>query len=422
MHCGPYPGAAVRALPSLEHAPATAGPIRNYDYPSLLLTRRFTPDPFQPSQLDTEDLRGHRVVQTLLRRREEGSRPGARTDGRRVALVIEGGGMRGAVSAGMTVAIEQLGLRDAFDEVHGASAGAFNAAFLIAGQAAYLATLYMYGFGDPRFVSALRAVRGGPAFDMDHVVNHVWTRRRPLRFERILAGEIELHCTATDADSAAIVDLAELHTPEDIRCALRASGRLPWLAGGPVRFRGMRLLDATLAEAIPVHAARTSATDVLVLQTRPHGVAHAPLSPAVAWLTDRYLRAINPALVELRMSRSPRYDALAAELGAQAGDPDQRPAVCVIRPAGGSVVVSQMEHQALALQTAASQGMRSAWAALTGEDPEVIGTLRAYPRAAAANTGQSHGGAGGAGTGQAHGGAGGEQPEMVPGSVASRGS
>ena len=200
--------------------------------------------------------------------------------------------MRGAVSAGMAAAVEQLGLRDAFDEVHGASAGAFNAAFLLAGQASYLATLYQYGFGDPRFVSFKRALQGGPAFDMDHVINHVWTFERPLRFDSILSSGIDLHCTATDADRASIVDLTGLRDAEEIRCALRASGRLPWLAGGPVSFRGMRLLDATLAEAIPVHVACASkATDVLVLMTRPEGVAHAGLSRPVAWLTDRYLRA-----------------------------------------------------------------------------------------------------------------------------------
>ena len=249
----------------------------------------------------TEDLRAHPVVQTLLRRRDEGSRPGARTDGRRVALVIEGGGMRGVVSAGMTAAIEQLGLRDAFDEVHGASAGAFNAAFLLAGQAAYLTTLYQYGFGDPRFVSFARALRGGPAFDMDHVINHVWTRERPLRFDAILSSGIDLHCTATDADRAAIVDLTELHSQEEIRCALRASGRLPWLAGGPVSFRGMRLLDATLAEAIPVQRAALER----------HRPARAPDARRTASPTPRSRRwwraspiatcgAINPALVELR--------------------------------------------------------------------------------------------------------------------------
>jgi predicted patatin/cPLA2 family phospholipase len=346
----------------------------------LVRPRRFTPDPFRPASVVTDDLRHHPVVQTLERRRAEGSRPGARTDGRRVALVIEGGGMRGAVSAGMATAIEQLGLRDAFDEVHGASAGAFNAAFLLAGQAAYVATLYGYGFGDPRFVSALRALRGGPAFDMDHVVNHVWTRQRPLRFDTILATGIDLHCTATDADRASIIDLTDLRSQQDICCALRASGRLPWLAGRPVSFRGMRLLDATLAEAIPVHVARTTATDLLVLQTRPHGVAHAPLSPLVAKLTDRYLRAINPDLVRLRETRSERYDALTAELAAQAAEPDHAPSVCVIRPARDAIVVSQMESRQLALQTAAADGLRAAWMALAGEDPELIGTLRAYPR------------------------------------------
>jgi predicted patatin/cPLA2 family phospholipase len=345
-----------------------------------MLPRHFAPDPFRPALAMTDDHRGHPVVKAILGRRSQGSRPGARADGRRIALVIEGGGMRGVVSAGMTGAIEQLGLLDAFDEVHGASAGAFNAAFLLAGQGGYLATLYQHGFGDPRFVSVVRALRGGPALDMDHVVNEVWARQRPLRFDAVLSGGIPLHCTATDADRAVIVDLTDLRTADDIRCALRASGRLPWLAGPPVHFRGMRLLDATLAEAIPVQAPFTTATDVLVLQTRPQGVRHAPLSSVIARLTDRYLAGVNPALVELRRSRSTRYDTLTDQLAAQSADPSQHPGVCVIRPPEGSVLVGQMEYRTSILRRAACEGLRAAWMALTGEDPELIATLRAYPR------------------------------------------
>ena len=350
-----------------------------------MITRRYAPDTLRPSIAMTDDLREHPVVQIIRRRRSEGSRPGARRDGRRVALVIEGGGMRGVVSAGMTAALEQLGLRDAFDEVHGASAGAFNAAFLLAGQAAYLTALYQHGFGDPRFVSVRRAVRGGPAFDMDYVITDVWTRQRPLRFDAILSSGIDLHCTATDADRAEIVDLAELHDDEQIRCALRASARLPWLAGPPVRFRARRLLDATLAEAIPVHAAFAGATDVLVLQTRPRGVHHAPLSRAVGRLTDHYLQAINPALVTLRRTRSRRYDELSAWLATQAADPAARPSVCVIRPPAGALLIGQLEHRSVPLQTAASHGLRAAWMALEGEDPELLATLRAYPHSAGRN-------------------------------------
>src|SRR5581483_4629326 len=105
----------------------------------LTVLKQFSPDPHRTPATMTEDQREHPVLQ-LIR-------------GRRVALVIEGGGMRGVVSAGMTAAIEQLGLRDSFDEVHGASAGAFNAAFFIAGQASYLTALYPHGFGDPTFVN-----------------------------------------------------------------------------------------------------------------------------------------------------------------------------------------------------------------------------------------------------------------------------
>jgi predicted patatin/cPLA2 family phospholipase len=344
-----------------------------------MIFRRFAQDILRSSIAMTEDHREHPVVELMQRRRAEGSRPGERDDGRRLALAIEGGGMRGVVSAGMTAAIEQLGFREVFDEVHGASAGAFNAAFLIAGQAAYLTALYQCGFGDPRFVSIRRVLRGGPALDMDHVVQEVWSRHRPLRTDAIVASAIELHCTATDTELAQVVDLTDLRDDEEIRCALRASARLPWLAGPPVEFRGRRLLDATLAEAIPVRAPFATATDVLVLQTRPVGVHHAPLSQTVARLTDNYLRRINPALVGLRVSRSRRYDELSAWLAARAADRDATPTVCVIRPPSGALLVGQLEHRTHTLAVAGSQGLRAAWMALAGEDPELLATPRAYP-------------------------------------------
>ena len=41
----------------------------------------------------------------------------------KIALAIEGGGMRGCVAAGMAAAISELGLLESFDAVYGASAG-----------------------------------------------------------------------------------------------------------------------------------------------------------------------------------------------------------------------------------------------------------------------------------------------------------
>jgi hypothetical protein len=74
----------------------------------------------------------HPVAQVLIDRRSARSRPGARRDAHRVGLAVEGGAVRGVVSAGMLVALEELGFRDAFDVVYGSSAGSFNAVLPVA--------------------------------------------------------------------------------------------------------------------------------------------------------------------------------------------------------------------------------------------------------------------------------------------------
>ena len=164
-----------------------------------------------------------------------------------------------------------------------------------------------------------------------------------------------------------------------MRAALRASTRLPWLAGPPVRFRGLRLVNATLAESIPIAAATARATDVLVLQTRPEGVPHTPPPPVVAWLTERYLHTINPHLVELHRTRSRRYDELTARLAEHAIDHVATPALCVIRPPGGAAIVGHLERRASVLRAGGLDGLRAAWLALDGAEPEVMSVPRAFP-------------------------------------------
>ncbi len=53
----------------------------------------------------------HPAVQLAWRRARTGSRPGARTDGAKLGLVVEGGGMRGVISAGSLMMLYELGLR-----------------------------------------------------------------------------------------------------------------------------------------------------------------------------------------------------------------------------------------------------------------------------------------------------------------------
>ena len=51
------------------------------------------------------------AVQLLQSRARQGSKPGSRTDNFKLGLVVEGGGMRGAVSGGALQALHDLGMR-----------------------------------------------------------------------------------------------------------------------------------------------------------------------------------------------------------------------------------------------------------------------------------------------------------------------
>lgn len=78
----------------------------------------------------------HDVLRLIADRFEAGSTPDNREagDSARLALALEGGGMRGAVSAGMSAAIACLGLVDVFDAVYGSSAGSVIGAYMISRQ------------------------------------------------------------------------------------------------------------------------------------------------------------------------------------------------------------------------------------------------------------------------------------------------
>jgi len=77
------------------------------------------------------------AVRNLIKERFLGrSTPGNRhaSDNSTLAIAIEGGGMRGCVSAGMVAAITALGLSDSIDTIYGSSAGSVVGAYMVSRQ------------------------------------------------------------------------------------------------------------------------------------------------------------------------------------------------------------------------------------------------------------------------------------------------
>ena len=306
----------------------------------------------------------HPVLELLARRAERADqagahragahRAGAPTDGARLALAIEGGGMRGVVSAGMTAAIELLGLTACFDLIVGTSAGALNGAGLLAGVADACCNAYHAAFTTRRFINPYRLLIGRAAVDVAFTLDHSDEALDAARHERTAASAIPLHCVAVDVDQAAVARLSELHCVEDLRAALLASSRMPWVGGAPVPFRGRRFLDGGLAESIPYRTAvALGATHVLVLQTRAHGEGVEPTPSLADRIITRRLRALNPALLDLYQRRSADYDDAVAELAAATDAPaPDGPFLYALRLPVGSPVIGRFERCAQALEVA----------------------------------------------------------------------
>jgi predicted acylesterase/phospholipase RssA len=248
----------------------------------------------------------HQVLEAIKTRVESGSKPGARRDKHKIALAIEGGGMRGCVSAGMAAALEQLGLSDAFDVVYGSSAGSLIGAYFVAGGG--MAETHRFFlevlceskttvFDPSRLLDVLRHPNRPdlkPAMCLDAISNIMcfdtgdayldWNK-----FEK--RNRVQpLKIIASDVSAGRAVALSSLegsfHDQSSLMKCLKASCFLPGIAGRqPVRLtqttlgreeeneenvESMLLVDALIYEPIPYRSAlEDGCTHVLVLRTWP---------------------------------------------------------------------------------------------------------------------------------------------------------
>ena len=248
----------------------------------------------------------HQVLEAIKTRVESRSKPGARRDKHKIALAIEGGGMRGCVSAGMAAALEQLGLSDAFDVVYGSSAGSLIGAYFVAGGG--MAETHRFFlevlcesktavFDPSRLLDLLRHPNRAdlkPAMCLDAISNIMcydtgeayldWNK-----FEK--RNRVQpLKIIASDVSAGRAVALSSLegsfHDQSSLMKCLKASCFLPGIAGRqPVRLtqttlgreeeneenvESMLLVDALIYEPIPYRSAlEDGCTHVLVLRTWP---------------------------------------------------------------------------------------------------------------------------------------------------------
>ena len=201
---------------------------------------------------------------TMIRGGQNFSDPGTK-----LGLVVEGGGMRGVTSGGSLIAMEQLGLTSAFDEVYGESAGAINACYFLASQAAFGGRIYLEDLASLSFFNPVRVNR---ILDMDFLIDHVMRRVKPLAVDKVMESRSKLFVSITNVDegTARVVDVKEEKPP--LLRLLKATAAVIPLYNKSVMLDGFPYADGGITDPIPViDAINNGCTHILVLLTRPHG-------------------------------------------------------------------------------------------------------------------------------------------------------
>ncbi len=189
-----------------------------------------------------------------------------RPDGVRLALVVQGGGLRSIYSMAALAVLEEEGLRDAFTHVVGSSAGALNGAYFLAGQAREAVSIYTEDMSDGGLVSPLRFWK---VFDVDRLIDVTMKRERPLNVGAMAEARAALYTVLTDAETAQAHIVSSRDESVDLFEVLRATAALPGLYNRRVRVGSRRYVDGGVANLVPVDIAfREGATAALVILTR----------------------------------------------------------------------------------------------------------------------------------------------------------
>ena len=220
-----------------------------------------------------------------------------------VGLVLEGGGMRGAFTAGVLDFLMEKNVW--LSDVYGVSAGACQGCNYLSGQIGRGLRIWTDYVDDKRYCSLQSLVRTGDLFGADMSYNLVPNLYDPFDYDAYIQKGGRFIAVVTNVETGK----AEYLRVEDMRRDLhmiRASSALP-LVSNIVEINGRRYMDGGIADSIPLKRSIQDGhrRNVLVL-TQAAGYRKSPnrAQPVIALKYRRY-----PEFVKTSARRHLQYNA-----------------------------------------------------------------------------------------------------------------
>ncbi|MEM9016046.1 MAG: patatin-like phospholipase family protein [Verrucomicrobiota bacterium] len=225
-------------------------------------------------------------VVELVRERVRAENQGPFEDGRRLGLVLEGGGMKAAASAGGALALGHLGAGEVFDDVYATSAAVMNASYLLSGQGDLGIHIYFEDLIDERFFHPMRLWK---VLDVEFVTEVIAKESKPLDCQGVLDAFPDLHVAVMDRDTAEPAMLHVGTTDAPLLDILHAAMAIPVFYNRSVSIEGRRFVDGGLKIPFPIEAAiKDGCTDILVLLSHSQDYFH----PAPVWWQKALFRTL----------------------------------------------------------------------------------------------------------------------------------
>ncbi|MCL2440206.1 MAG: patatin family protein [Treponema sp.] len=190
------------------------------------------------------------------------------------ALILEGGGLRGAFTSGALRRFADDKLY--FDYVIGVSMGACNAANYVSLQPERNRIVNTRYIHDRRYISYRRLLFKGELFGMDFIFNEIPNKYIHFDEKTLLENPMRCIMGVTDCETGKPLYYDKNDLGSDYRHVLKASSSLP-LVAKPVKYKEKFLMDGGLSDSIPVRKAEQEGYKKrVVILTRPYGYRKKP--------------------------------------------------------------------------------------------------------------------------------------------------
>ncbi|MYL48899.1 patatin family protein [Halobacillus litoralis] len=267
-----------------------------------------------------------------------------------VGLVLEGGGMRGAYTAGVLDFFLDEGIHIPY--VVGASAGACNGSSYVARQRGRNYEVIVEYGAHPEYISYKRMITKRQLFGMDFIFDKLPNQLVPFDYDTFLQQKTRFVVGTTDMKTGEPVFYDRFPDRESLLKVIRASSSLPMVAPS-IQYDGRELMDGGIADPIPMQASKRDGNKKhVVVLTRNDGYIKGRMKGG--WYFNRKYRQF-PLFAKALLERHVRYNQQLQKVK----EAEQNEEAFVIRPLK-PLKVSRIERNRDRLHDLYAQGYEEA--------------------------------------------------------------